>query len=219
MATQTPSTPTNTPNTPTTPTVPRPRGRVRPALAAEIRRRARKLTVTYPAAKRVARLDNPALTAVTDAHRAALSTVADKATPVAVLAATLLDARHRWEVFEQANSDDDGGSGDSSDCIRGCDELLKDCAESWGEAIGGTDIDIFDAETEEADDSSGSIDLGDNPLDVENDDPGDTGGSDDSSDTRDEDGLTAFETGVVAGFCGIQYTACVAGCLLSGAFG
>lgn len=214
------ATSTSTPTPKQTPgPAPIPRVLIRTSLVAEIRRRARKLTITYPAAKRVARLDDPALSEVTKAHRAALAVVADKATPVAVLTATLFDARHQWEVYEQANSDDDGGSGDSSDCIAGCDQLLKDCAESWGEAVGETDIDIFDAETEEADDSSGSIDLEDNPFDVENDDAGDTGGTDDSEDTRDDEGLTMFEAGVVAGFCAMQYTACIAGCLLSGAFG
>ena len=157
---------------------------------------------------------------MTDAHRAALAVLANPATPVAVLTATLLDARHDWEVFQQADSDDDGGSGDASDCIAGCDQLFEDCLESWGEAVGEEDIDIFDAEDEEqADDGSGSVDLEDNPFDVENEDTSDTGGEDDSDDTRDEGGLTTFEAGAVIGFCSVQYTACIAGCLISGAFG
>ena len=194
--------------------------RLRPGLVAEIRRRGRRLAKSYPTPDRVAKLRQPALTAVTNAHRSALTLVANPETSVAVLVSTLLDARHHLDVFEQADTGSGGGASDSADCIGKCDQLLKDCAESWGEAISETDIDIFDAETEDQDDGGGSINLDDNPLDVENNDPGDTGADDDSTDTRDDEtGLTTFEAGVVAGFCALQYTACVAGCLISGAFG
>ncbi len=190
--------------------------RIRPALVAEIRRRALKLKVTYPSAARVARLDNSALTTVTDVHRATLAVLANPGTPVAVLTSTLLDAHHAFEVYEQANSDDDGGS-DDSDCIAACDQLAKDCMESWGEAFGQEDIDIFDGEEAEDDDGSGPIDLEDNPVDVENEDAGDTGGEDDSSDTHGEnDGLTVWESVLVSGYCAIMVSSCIAACLIPG---
>ena len=124
--------------------------------------------------------------------------------PVAVLTATLLDARHDWEVFEQADSDDDGGSGDASDCIAGCDQLFEDCLESWGEAVGEEDIDIFDAEDEEqADDGSGSVDLEDNPFDVENEDTSDTGARTTPTTRATRAGRPTFEAGAVIGFCSV----------------
>lgn len=154
---------------------------------------------------------------MTDVHRATLAVLADPGTPVAVLTKVLLDAHHAFEVYEWANSGDDDGGSNDSDCVRECDQLMSDCVESWGEAFGQEDIDIFDAEEEEEDDGSGSIDLEDNPLDVENEDAGDTGGEDDSSDTHGEnDGLTVWESGLVAGYCAIMVSACLAACLIPG---
>ena len=61
--------------------------------------------------------------------------------------------------------------------------------------------------------SVGSID--DNPLDVEDNDPGDTGGTDD--DTRDDWQVvdTMAEVSITV-LCTVEFMACIAACLIPG---
>ena len=180
-------------------------------LIIEVKRRAELLDKEYPSIDMLRRISDPAVQNLTIQHRRNLTAIVSPNISDRDIVAILTEAKQVLIDF-QSNPVDEEDSDDASDCVAGCDKVFKDCLESWGEAIGGIDIDIFDgeAETQTGDDDSA---IDDNPVDVENEDPGNTGGSDDSDDAF-GDGLTNVEIVVASGFCSLQYTVCMAACVI-----
>lgn len=177
-------------------------------LLVEVKHRAALLDPKYPSIDTLRRIADPELQNLGIQHRRSLTAILNPAVSDRELVTILTDARQVL-IDYQANSGDEDSADSAADCIAGCDQVLKDCAESWGEAVGEVDIDIFDAEAEPQTDDSA---IDDNPLDVENEDAGDTGGTDESDDTH--DGLTLGEAVLVGGFCSLQYTVCLTACVI-----
>jgi hypothetical protein len=160
--------------------------------------------------QRLVETGRPALAKLLAESRPLVDVVATGAIPNRDLEITLIDIGDLVTQYQ----DSDEAASDDSDCTRGCQENFQTCLAEWVQIAGGEGLDLEEDELEQDPGSVGGID--DNPLDVENNDPGDTGAEDEDDE---DDGATIGGTilaGIGGALCGIELAACLAACIIPG---
>ncbi len=146
---------------------------------------------------------------------AAMRLAADPATSDQLLLSTVNDLHPLLaEYSDSAEADSDTG------CVRGCDEDLEACLEHWASIAAGEQVQApggLDEGEELEQTPGGAIDLEDNPLDVENDDPGVGSGVDDHS-TGDgvQPVISKTSLAMASALCSLELLVCMAACVVPG---